>query len=155
MRERINEHFQRWPGTNGPVHYYGQISRGELTTLEHLWALKDDPEGIAAVLIAGSMFPRQDASRSHYPDEYWPPRVCVGALREMAHARWRDKSESWGWHYSCTHVLAGRNDDWHFKIDRLRSLVRFLAEEHASLLITHVPVVIEYTSELGRALRSV
>lgn len=132
-----------------------QISKGEYVTLNHLWRLRDDPEGIAAVLIAGSFFPRMDASRSYYSDDFWPPRYCARELREMAYTCWRKKSEHWGWHFACTQVLADKSEDWYFKIDSLHTLVRYLAEEHASLLLTHVPVVIEYASRREPELISV
>ncbi|WP_031431957.1 MULTISPECIES: hypothetical protein [Methylomicrobium] len=39
------------------------------------------------------------------------------------------------------------SDDWIYKIDTMDALVRYLAEEHASLLLRYRPVVIEYVSE--------
>lgn len=52
LRENIHRHFERFPGTIGPVHPdTTNVLKGELETLEHLWSVRDEPNKVAAVLF--------------------------------------------------------------------------------------------------------
>lgn len=144
----LQEHFDRWPGTRGDVHpNYHYIRRGELETLAYLWKVKDSVETACALLIAASLFSRMHSSRRDYPVKRWPPFYSVAALDELARAQ-LEKYEGvrfYPWHYSCTDVLPVRNDDQEYTIDSLSGVVRYLAEEHASLFLAVQPTRIVFS----------
>jgi hypothetical protein len=48
------------------------------------------------------------------------------------------------WHQACTEVVPVRNEDFVYEIKDIWGLVRYLAEEHASLLLTVKPVQLVY-----------
>lgn len=136
-----------------------QYSSGVRTSIEHLWENKSDLETVAAILIVGSLFPRMESSRSHYPD-FWPRYKDVKFLAELAYSRW-EGSERYGvWHRSCTTVFPWMNDDWesHSKIDSMGAMIRYLAEEHASLLLKYRAVEIKFGTKrdliIGSALHN-
>lgn len=154
LRANIHQHFERWPGTVGPVHPESSMRRGEVDTLDHLWGVKDDPDKVAAVLISGSLFSRFESSRKHTPDR-WPRSMCVEPLREWAYSCWRDPGTRWGWHYASTSVLPYQSWDHVYAIDSMAALIRYLAEEHAALLLKYRPVVINYVADSKPALRAI
>ena len=156
LREECLNHFARWPGSRGPIHASANYTRqGEIDTLAHLWACKDRPDKIAAILIAGSLFSRIESRRPQHHALKWPSYPCVRVLQDWAYECWRDPGTSWGWHPSSTSVIPVMSEDWTYQIDSMTTMVRYLAEEHAALLSTHRPVVIEYRPTSGAQLRSV
>ncbi|EIC30339.1 hypothetical protein Metal_2626 [Methylomicrobium album BG8] len=147
LHQDCQRHFDRWPGTSGPIHPPSYYTRqGELDTLDYLWESKDDIETTAAILFAASLFSRLENKRRRYPDN-WPKFSCAQILVCWAYGRWHSAGPHRTWHSSCTDVLPYMSDDWIYKIDTMDALVRYLAEEHASLLLRYRPVVIEYVSE--------
>lgn len=137
-------HFDEHPGTRGLTHpdSYGS-SVGEATTIEYLWQKKSDPEITAAILFAASLFSRIGSARKHYPDN-WPPIFAVKVLADWAYERWLGTGRHEMWHYACTTVLPLKSEDHVYRIDSMHALVRYLAEEHTSLLLKYRPVVIEF-----------
>jgi len=138
-------HFDEHPGTRGLTHPDScRSSVGEATTIEHLWQNKSDPAIVAAILFSASLFSRIGSARKHYPED-WPPIFAVKVLADWAYERWLGAGRHEMWHYSCTTVLPWSSEDYAYKIDSMHALVRYLAEEHASLLLQYRPVVIEFT----------
>lgn len=144
LHENCQRHLDHWPNTVGLVHPSTYDTRqGEIDTLHYLWENKDNQEKVAAILFAGSLFPRMGSSRARYPDN-WPKRWCVKILADWAYVTWTGSRCPSMWHLSCTDVLPVVNQDYIYKLDTVNALVRYLAEEHASLLLQYRPVVIEY-----------
>jgi hypothetical protein len=129
------------PGRQGLVMeraYAGR--RGELRTLEALWQHRSNPEAIAAVLLSASLFSR--LNKGHYP-ENWPAYAEVSALKESIDSHWEGFTDLW--HLASTVVLPKLNRDFDYVISRHTSLIRYLAEEHASLLRLYAPLNVYYT----------
>jgi hypothetical protein len=148
--EKLRQELQYWyfqhPGTVGPIHPHSDQRAGEAASLSILADYNQDVERIAAVLIAGSLFPRMGSRRARYPD-FWPPRHAVEALSE-----WVCKVLNWhnledGWHPSCTSVIPYQSHDYDYQIETMESLVRYLAEEHIGLLLRYRPVVINFINQ--------
>lgn len=147
LQEDCQRHFDRWPGTRGPIHLPAYYTRqGEIDTLQHLWQHKDNQEKVAAILLADSLFSRMQSRRARYPDN-WPKFSCVKVLADWAYATWQGPGPHTMWHPSCTEVLPATSEDYVYKIDTMDALVQYFTEEHASLLRKHRPVVIEYGPE--------
>lgn len=141
-------HFDKFPGTRGPTHPDSiGYSVGESTTIQYLWENKSDPEIVAAILLAGSLFSRMGSARANYPKENWPPIQVVKILEDLACSRWLGSGKYDTWHYSCTTVLPWVSEDYIYKIDSMHALIRYLAEEHAVVFLNYRPVVIEFTVE--------
>ena len=156
LHQDCQRHFDQYPGTRGPVHPFMNTSKGEIDTLRFMWACRDDVDRLAGVLIAASLFGRVEG-RSVYLDEKWPRIHCLKVLSDWAYQAWQQNEgqrRQYGWHHACTWVLPNQADDSVYKIDNLAALVRYLAEEHAALLSTHRPVVIEYRPSSAAQLRS-
>lgn len=144
---RCQRHFDKHPGTRGLTHPDAIASSvGERTTIKYLWESKTDPEIVAAILIAGSLFSRIGSTRKHYP-ENWPPFLAVKVVADWAYSRWLGSEQHSAWHSSCTTVLPWESEDYVYKIDSMHALIRYIAEEHASLLIKYRPVIIEFGTE--------
>lgn len=154
LRANIHQHFERYPGTVGPVHPQQNMRRGEIETLEHLWAVKDDADKVAAVLISASLFSRFESGRGPKPEK-WPHWLSVESLQEWAYACWREHGRRRGWHYACTSVLPYESQDYVYTIDSMDALVRYIAEEHAALLLKYRPVVINFVADSKPALRAI
>jgi hypothetical protein len=137
----LQRHLDFYPGTRALAH---PSRRGEQDTVEFLWQYKDEPEVVAAILIAGSLFARLQSNRARYPVEDWPSFRAVSFLEKLAYARW---GRAQGWHYACTDVIPIYTDDSAYRIDDLYGLVRYLAEEHAALLSTFTPIVVNFVSD--------
>lgn len=147
LQKEVQRHLDCHPGTRGLVHRNElYIRKGELETVGYLWEQREDLEGIAAVLIAASVFSRSGSRREHYPRENWPPVYCVREVERWAYEAWNARAQYVGWHYSCTTVIPRESRDDEYKIDTLGGLIRYIAEEHAALLHRYRPVVIEYQS---------
>lgn len=134
----LQRHYDRLPGTFGPLETYIQ-RKGEQHTLDYLWKFKDQPDKVAAVLIAASLFYRTESTRKRYPDT-WPSQYCVRQLAVLALSQFG--KARFPWHYSCTKVLPFSSYDWEYTIADIGGLVRFLAEEHAAVLLKYQPLVI-------------
>lgn len=149
---RVNQinsqrHFERFPGTLGPTHSDSNMaSAGQRAGIGYLWENKGDPELLAAILIAGSLFPRLESARSRYPEK-WPMRAGVQKLAEIAYFRWLGPKQQSAWHYSCTAIWPYKSEDWVYTLDSMFAMVRYLAEEHAALLHCFKPVVIEFGNQ--------
>lgn len=140
-------HFDTHPDTRGPTHPDAIVSSvGETTTIKYLWENKSDPEIVSAILLASSFFSRIGSARKHYP-ENWPPFSAVKVLADWVFSRWLGSDLHSPWHYSCTTVLPWWSEDSVYKIDSMHALIRYLAEEHAVILLNYRPVVIEFTAE--------
>lgn len=141
-RNECEEHFKRFPGTCGPAHettYQGR--KGELDTLNFLWAARHDTEQVAAVLISASLFTRF-SGRGRWNPNGWPNANCVDPVAEIARNQW--KSEPGFWHHANSQVLPFRSEDFDYGISDLRGLIRYLAEEHAALLHQFAPVALHF-----------
>ena len=155
LRGNIHRHFERFPGSKGPVHPdTTNVLKGELETLEHLWCVRDDPNKVAAVLVSASLFSRLESSRKHKPDT-WPHFLSLEKLQGWAYSCWRAPGARRSWHYASTSALPFQSHDYVYKIDTMEALVRYLAEEHAALLLKYRPVVINYVSDTKPALRAI
>ncbi|SEM47962.1 hypothetical protein SAMN05518845_12732 [Variovorax sp. YR750] len=130
------------------------MRRGELDTLTHLWTVKDAPDKVAAVLISASLFSRFESRRALKP-ERWPHWLSVESLQEWAYACWREPGTQWGWHYACTSVLPYESPDYIYTIDSMAALARYIAEEHAALLLQYRPVIINYMADSKPTLRAI
>ncbi|MBS0430485.1 MAG: hypothetical protein JSR41_24630 [Proteobacteria bacterium] len=153
-RELLN-HFERLPGTVGPVHPYTQLRQGVLDTLVHLWACREEPDKVAGVLISGSLFARIEGRGGRVEDGYWPRAYCVRQLQSWAYDAWRGERSHLGWHFACTKVLPSSNHDYVYKLDTMAALVRYVAEEHVQVLSTQCPIAIHYVDRPGPPLRAV
>jgi|GEM_PF-2025442 len=137
---QLQSHYERRPGSYGPLNVYVQ-RRGEHKTLRYLWQFRKQPEKIAAVLIAASLFYRVGSTRTSYP-ETWPPYYCVQHLADLVLAQFGEAK--FPWHYRCTQVLPYSSDDGYYAISELGGIVRYTAEEHASLLLRYRPVIVKF-----------
>ncbi|HET7831810.1 MAG TPA: hypothetical protein VFK88_02485 [Gallionella sp.] len=144
LRKEFQEHLDKWPGTRGPVHPVISDA-GPIRTLDYLWQNKE-PEKVAAILIAGSIFSRVESGRACFPVNHWPRQPFVYILADWVYAKWQGPEQGNAWHHLCTRALPTNNDDYVYKIDTMEALIRYLAEEHASLLLNYCPVAIEFTS---------
>jgi hypothetical protein len=97
LQKDLQKYFDQHPGTVGNVHPPAYYTRqGEIETLEYIWDQKEDEEGIAAILIAASIFARCSSARSHYPRDYWPDFACVRIIEEWAEETWRSRAQHVG-----------------------------------------------------------
>lgn len=145
---QAQHHLDQWPGTRDEVHPPSYYTRqGEIDTLDYLWSCKGNPSLLCALLMHASLFSRLHSRRGHYPSKYWPSRKAVSALDDLAKAQLvsGDGLDFHGWHPSCTTVIPVRNEDFAYKVEDALGLIRYLAEEHASLLLTERPVRLIYT----------
>lgn len=143
-RRDVLKHFERYPGTVGPLHPGGTMRRGEIDTLDHLWAAKDEPDKVAGILISGSLFSRIESSRKGPSRDNWPRVVLMRDLQAWAYAAWRDPGTYWGWHYASTTTFPTMSDDNVYTIDSMEALVRYIAEEHAVLFSVYTPVALTF-----------
>lgn len=141
----LQRHLDRHPGTIGPIHYF-EMRQGELETLNYLWRMKDDIGKVAAIFIMASLFTRLYSSRRNYPHEEWPNYFCVEKLYEWAYESCFGYENGYGWYHSCTQVLPIISNDYYYSFKTMGSLIRYLVEEHALLLIKCRPVSINFTS---------
>ena len=58
----LQRHYDRYPGTYGPVRHYVE-RKGELTTVDYLWKYKDKSHAVAGILIAASLFARMGSTQ--------------------------------------------------------------------------------------------
>ncbi|WP_125862951.1 hypothetical protein [Pseudomonas defluvii] len=152
IRRDCQQHFDELPGSYGSTHPQTYLGRkGELQTLELLFKYRDDLEQVAAVLISASIFSRL-GGRAGYPKK-WPGYLCVKTLHDLINDRWM--SGSGYWHHANTTVLPYTNYDDVHRIDDLKSLICYLAEEHAALLHQFTPVAVRFTPERSPVLSSV
>lgn len=143
----FQRHLDQYPGTNGPVDPApGSVSKGEQQTLEYLHEVKDDPEALCAVLFAASLFPRTDSTRGRFPHENWPSYECVTHLQDLADSKRGRLRFDEGWHYSSTKALPFRSNDRDYRISEMAGLIRYIAEEHAVVLLSYTPVEISFVA---------
>lgn len=109
--------------------------RGEMDTLYFLWRHKDSVEKVAAVLISASLFARTGNERVIYPEKNWPPERSLRMIKRWVRPLWVG-----GWHNWNTQVLPEINDDFEADIHDMKTLINYLADEHASVLLNHTPV---------------
>lgn len=142
----VQRHFIQFPGTRGSEHANRSFRQGEIDTLHYFWKHRDEPNNVAAVLIAGSLFGRMGYRRGRYPHDYWPHIAGVSEVEGWAVQQIGGRERWGGWHFSCTDVLPLMSEDWQYKIESLHALIRYLAEEHAALLHSYRPVVLRFAS---------
>lgn len=159
--KRINElqidfqrHMNSFPGTHGPVNPFGQL-KGEFDTLDYLWEYKDDKEKIAAILINASLFTRLYSSRREYPKDNWPRYYCAKEIWKWAYKVWHDEKSFSPWQHYHTEVLPYLNWDYDYKISDINALIRFLAEEHALMLLNYKPVSIVFEDKVDPFIQKV
>lgn len=141
---RLQEHFDRYPGTNGPLHseHLRWDRSGAARTIEFLWEEKNSAESTAALLLASSLFerlsPRSRACRLR------PPLIAAAEfVQGLAHETWLGDPFATAWHWSCTDVLPyGR---WrHERPSRFPAtvgeMIDQLADEHISVFREIRPV---------------
>lgn len=138
----LQRHYDLLPGTIGPIRNYSH-RKGEFVTLEYLWEYREQPQKVAAILISASLFYRLESTRKRY-SKLWPSQHCVHQIANLALAKYNQ--EQFPWHYSSTEVLPFSRPDWEHKITDINGVVRFLAEEHASILSKYQPMVIYFQS---------
>ena len=145
QQEYVQQHFLEWPGTRGPIHIDNQ-RKGELETLSHLYEFKGNPQSVAAILIAASLFARLRSTRRSFPADQWPPLRCVEGLETMAYHQWQGAFRI-PWADTCTVVLPYCSHDLTYKIADLHAMVRYLAEEHAAVFSQYRPVIVNFSAE--------
>lgn len=150
LQRRLND----FPGVISHIHP-DSLRTGEIDTLCYLWEHKEEPEKIAAILIAASLFSRIHSSRKSYPNDKWSPLDCVAVLSNWAYEKWFDGEIGFGWHCCCTEVLPTTSWDYSYKLDSMDALVRYLAEEHASVLSRYKPVAIQFKPECDPSLERI
>ncbi len=136
----VQNWYLLYPGTYGPLNYHQLASRGEYDTLELLYKNRNDVDGIAATMIAASLFERMDSSRLSYPRDYWPNINLLRPLKSWARNFLKSKDHTYFWNTACTHVLP-RDHEWNHgiyesdnKIQSMHGIIEFLATEHAKTL---------------------
>lgn len=147
----LQEHLDQYPGTQGPIHSYSpfHIRKGELKTLEYLWHVKGDKKGVCAVLLKASLFSRMYSNRGSYPHSHWPPFYCVNLINKFADEELTKhfEGEFYGWHRSSTEVIPIPENDYEYRIDSMKGMIRHLAEEHAVLFLSIRPTHILFDSK--------
>ncbi|MGH8446240.1 MAG: hypothetical protein ACREVL_13290 [Solimonas sp.] len=141
QHERIQRHFDHFPGTRGYADNH-ELLVGERDTIFHISQTQGNQEEICAVLISASLFKRMDSRRAEYPRENWPLYSISRFVRDIAYERWGVRHAQW--HHSCTQVLPVMLEDHHDQIDSIEGLIRRLAEEHASLFIKYQLVEVTF-----------
>lgn len=107
-------------------------------TVRHLWKHRDDPEIVAAIMIAGSIFLRTGGRRGGRLPESWPDYQCVKAVEALANARWDGNEYGLGWMHVMSDPFPGNQpDDEEYGIKSLRGLVHYFAVEHAATLLLY------------------
>jgi hypothetical protein len=149
---KYQDHFDHCPKSQGPTHAATTASQGEFQTLKLLHKHRNNPHKVAAIFICASLFTRVESPRRNYP-ETWPKAPCVKALLDAAYAVWREGSE--GWHHACTQVLPYMSDDYCYGLESLHALIRYLAEEHAAVLLNYTPTELVFVSKRSPSVRSV
>jgi hypothetical protein len=122
-------------------------TKGEICSLSYLWDEKSDPDRLAAVLLAASLFPRLYGRGNNYPASNWPAAADVGMLASWVWTAWQGSYAERGWHPLCTTVLPYKRADRHHELPSMEALVRYLATEHAILLMKYRPIRFEFTPE--------
>ena len=107
-------------------------------TVRHLWKHRGDPEIVAAIMIAGSIFLRTGGRRGGRLPEDWPDYQCVKAVEALANARWDGNEYGPGWMHVMSDPFPGNQpDDEEYGIKSLRGLVQYFAVEHAATLLLY------------------
>ena len=124
------------------------INDGQIKTVKKLWEFRDDEEKVAALLICASLFTRLLSERTlrKYP-ENWPHKNQVTLLLECAESQ-LGIAASDIWSPYNINVLPWRSRDFDYKIEETESLVRYLAEEHATALQRYQPTQLVYVGKL-------
>jgi len=134
LRIACQRHFNNHPDTRGTPHPEYELPKGQIDTARYLWRHRTEPETIAAILIAASLFSRLHSSRLRLPAE-WPRLHLLQPLDRWAREKWLGhEAADQMWHPMSTAVLPLMSDDFVYKIDSMHALVRYLAEEHAAAL---------------------
>jgi hypothetical protein len=110
----------------------------EISTLDMLWSVKNEPEKIAGLLLSASIFDRR--YRGNFPINHWPEPKLVDELFYMTVTRWQGEGRFSLWNRSCSSVLPILNRDTDFQINEIKTLIRYLAIEHCQLLSKYQPV---------------
>lgn len=145
-RQTVLRHFERYPGSIGPLHPNVTMRQGEIDTLNHLWAARNEPDKVAGVLFSGSLFSRMDSSRKGRSLDNWPPLALLRDLQQWAYGAWCDPEMGRGWHYASTSTFPAMSYDGVYTIDSMEALVRYIAEEHAALFSVYRPIALFYGS---------
>lgn len=141
--QRYQNHFENYPNSLGPTHPdVVSATKGEMQTLRLLHKFDGFSEKQAAVLISASLFSRIAGRQPNYP-ETWPPAMCVEALDAQVRTLWCDNGDYW--HHLSSSAIPVGIDDFDYRIERLPTLIRYLAEEHAALLHQWAPTLVNYT----------
>ena len=143
-RLALQRHFDKFPGTLGPIHKYLYL-KGEEITLTLLWHYRDDIEKVAAVLISASLFSRHKSSRGRGHRDNWPNPAYVEAFDDLVHNQWHTL-DLWSWQHYHTEVLPYRELDYNYDIQDIACLIRFFAAEHVGMLREYRPLRIVFQS---------
>lgn len=125
---------------------YGNVfyhRKGEQLTLDYLHEHQDDPETVAAILLAASFFSRLRSSRGYIHESHWPIEDARN-IENLALQKWLGSGYHEPWPLSCTQVIPFQNQDFSAEIDDTRELIRYLGKEHATLLSQYQPVILEF-----------
>ncbi len=143
QRELLEERLR----TRLPIYVTEEnASKGELVAAHNFCNSREDVTLMCASLVDASLFSRLGSSRLSYPTD-WPPINCVNEIRSWAIKALRAAELYRGWDHFYTWVLPCTNSDWDYRFTSARALTRYLAEEHATLLHTYIPVILEFGME--------
>lgn len=119
---------------------------GEIETLQYLYANKHNPESIAAILFAASLFSRFQSSRRIYPDN-WPRSSIVYPLVEAINQKLKSIEAFNGWTHTCTSVLPGEDGFREQQLGSLHEVILELAGQHAEVLLKYRAVSVDFKTE--------
>ena len=140
----LQRHFDKHPGTLGPIHKYLYL-KGEEITLDLLWYYRNDTEKIAAVLMSASLFSRHKSSRGRGHRDNWPDIAYVEALDALIYDQWYT-FDLFLWQHYHTEVLPYQEMDYDYNIQDIAGLIRYFAAEHVGMLRKHRPLQVVFQS---------
>jgi hypothetical protein len=123
-----------------------RISKSIGQTVEHLWDHREEPEVVAAIMLAGSVFKRTRGRSSGRLADGWPSVDCIEAVERLANARWDGNEYCKGWSHMMSNPFPSsqRHHDHEYGIASLGGLINYFAMEHAATLLAHRLVNIRF-----------
>jgi len=130
---------------------------GALSTLKMLWQAKGNIEIICAILILASYTLRQPGSAKDWlKNQYWPHLDIRSEIEDLALETIKQNDIEIHWDYRTTKPFPSDYvfdvSDSDYRIPEAEGLVRYLAEEHASILSRVCPIAINRVEERDPAL---
>ena len=125
---------------------------GALSTLRMLWDARGDIDVICAIFIIASYTLREPGSQKDWlKNQYWPNLDIRCEIEDLALNKIKESQIEIHWDYRTTKPFPSEYlfyvSDSDYRISEAEGLVRYLAEEHASILTRVCPIAINRIEE--------